>query len=120
MARPRIRKKVCCLPESNMYGPLQGLNTEKEMVLMTVEEYETIRLIDQDGLTQDESAVKMNVARGTIQKLYSDARRKLAESLIDGKILKVEGGDYKLYDEKERIHGCGRCRRNRGGWRAGN
>lgn len=119
MPRPRKWKKVCSLPEINLYGPLNGLNEEREIILMTVEEYETIRLIDQESLTQEESAEKMNVARGTVQKLYNDARAKLAESLINGNILKIEGGDYKLYDENDRMHGCGRCRRNRCGRRVG-
>lgn len=115
MPRPRKWKKVCCLPQSNLYGPLNGLALGKEIIVMTVEEYETIRLIDQEGLTQEESAEKMHVARSTIQKLYIDARAKLADSLINGYVLKIEGGDYQLYDDIERAHGCRRCRRNRGG-----
>lgn len=116
MPRPRKWKKVCCLPESNIYGPLNGPDTEV-IVNMTVEEYETIRLIDLERLTQEECAEKMQVARATVQKIYNDARRKIADSLVNGKILKIEGGDYKLYNETERIHGCGRCRRNHCGHR---
>lgn len=112
MPRPRKWKKVCCLPGSNMFGPLNGLDAENE-IIMSVEEYETIRLIDLEGMTQEECAQKMQVARATIQKIYNDARKKLAESLVNGSIIRIEGGDYKLYNKTERGNGCGGCRRNR-------
>ena len=111
MPRPRKWRNVCCLPESNLFGPLNGLNPDNGIVTMTVEEYETIRLIDLDGLTQEECSERMNVARTTVQKIYGDARKKLAESLVKGSILKIEGGDYKLCDSAEPMHGCGRCKR---------
>ena len=115
MPRPRKWRKVCCLPESNLFGPLNGGNIGTELITMTVEEYETIRLIDLEGLTQEECAVRMNVARATVQKTYNDARMKLAESLVNGNIIKIEGGDYKLYDDDELAYGCRRCRRSRCG-----
>jgi len=115
MPRPRKWKKVCCLPESNLYGPLNGSNIENEMIIMTVEEYEAIRLIDLEELTQEECAEKMQVARATVQNIYKDARSKIAESFVNGNILKIDGGDYKLYNDNERMHGCGQCRRNRCG-----
>ena len=115
MSRPRKWRKVCCLPESNLYGPLDGSAKENEIIMMTVEEYEAIRLIDLEGLTQEECAEKMQVARATVQNIYKEARGKIAESLVNGNLLKIEGGDYQLYNESERKHGCGRCRRNRCG-----
>ncbi len=118
MPRPRKWKKVCSLPENDLFGPLVQDVHEREIVVMSVEEFEAIRLIDQQGLTQDESAVRMNVARGTVQRIYSDARAKLAESLINGSVLKIEGGDYQLYPDHESMQECGQCRRNRCGRRA--
>ena len=117
MPRPRKWKRVCSLPESDLFGPLVQDVHEREIVVMSVEEFESIRLIDQEGLTQDESAVRMNVARGTVQRLYSDARAKLAESLVNGSVLKIDGGDYQLYSDPESRRGCGHCSRNRCGRR---
>lgn len=117
MPRPRKWRKVCCLPQSNMYGPLGGTNIENKVITMSIEEYETIRLIDFENLTQENCAEKMQVARATVQSIYKDARDKIAKSLVNGNILKIEGGDYKLYNENERIYGCARHRRNRGGSR---
>lgn len=115
MPRPRKWKKVCCLPESTLYGPLGENSSTDAAIVMSVEEYETIRLIDYEGLTQEESAERMQVARGTVQSLYQEARKKLAESLVDGKMVKIEGGSYQFYDEDEKVYGCRRCRRQRGG-----
>ncbi len=112
MPRPRKWRKVCCLPESNLYGPLNALKLDKEIIIMSVEEYETIRLIDLEGMMQEECAENMSVARTTVQKIYNDARKKLSESLVNGNIIKIEGGDYKLCDDSEPMCGCKRCRRH--------
>ena len=84
---------------------------------MTVDEYEAIRLIDLEGYTQEECALQMNVARTTVQGIYSEARKKLAESLVDGKILSIEGGEYRLCDGLEDTCRCGGCHRHRCGRR---
>jgi predicted DNA-binding protein (UPF0251 family) len=81
---------------------------------MTVDEYEAIRLIDLEGFTQEECAGQMNVARTTVQGIYVSARKKLAEALVEGKALHIEGGEYRLCEG--RTNGCGRgCRRQRRG-----
>ncbi len=77
---------------------------------MTVDEYEAIRLIDLVGFTQEECANQMNVARTTVQGIYMEGRKKLAQSLVNGKILLIEGGEYRLCDGLR--NGCDRgCRR---------
>jgi predicted DNA-binding protein (UPF0251 family) len=112
MPRPMKWRKVCCLPEINRFGPLNVNGDEKNHVKMTVDEYETIRLIDLEGFTQEECAKQMNVARTTVQGIYAGARKKLAESLVNGKVLLIEGGEYRLCDGFG--NGCGRgCHRHR-------
>lgn len=108
MPRPRKWRKVCCLPDSNRFGPLDVPIEGDFFVIMTVDEYETIRLIDLEGLSQEECAGQMKVARTTVQGIYSEARKKLAESLVNGKVLRIEGGDYKLCDGDGEI--CVDCR----------
>lgn len=117
MARPRKWRRVCTLPEVNEFGPINTPKNEREFIIMTVEEYETIRLIDLEGLNQEQSADIMGVARSTIQRIYDDARKKLADSLVNGKLLRIEGGDYRLcndFGDKENCDGC-ICHRNRHG-----
>ncbi len=69
-----------------------------ESINMMVDEYETIRLIDLEGFTQEECAAHMNIARTTVQGIYDAARKKLADSLVNGKMLWIEGGEYRLCD----------------------
>lgn len=114
MPRPRKWRKVCCLPESNRFGPIGAAPDSEDYVVMTVDEYETIRLIDLEGLTQEQCASQMNIARTTVQSMYNDARRKLALSLVEGRILWIEGGEYRLCEGEGQS--CGRgCRRRHGG-----
>ena len=115
MPRPRKWRKVCCLPETNRFGPLNVLDNGEHFVTMTVDEYETIRLIDLEGFTQEECSNQMNIARTTVQGIYNDARKKIAESLVNGKVLRIEGGDYKLCDGSAKSCGSGGCHRHRCG-----
>lgn len=110
MPRPRKCRRVCSLPENNMYGPLDIKYKDSKIITMTVEEYETVRLIDAEGLMQEECAERMGVARTTVQKTYNDARKKIAETLVGGYILKIEGGDYKLSEKVPKKDYCDRCR----------
>lgn len=113
MPRPRKWRKVCCLPENDTFGPLGCDGEQEDIITMTVDEYETIRLIDHEQLSQEECSDQMNVARTTVQRIYADARKKLAESLVEGKPIRIEGGDYELCPEGDRPRGCGKCRRRR-------
>lgn len=116
MPRPMKWRKVCSLPESSRFGPLDSNVNGEDCVRMKVDEYETIRLIDLEGFTQEECAKQMNVARTTVQGIYAEARKKIAQSLVEGKILLIEGGEYRLCEG--RGNGCGRgCRKHHRGWR---
>ena len=57
----------------------------------------------------------MNVARTTVQGIYNDARKKVADSLVNGKVLLIEGGEYRLCEGKEEHCRCGGCRKHRCG-----
>ena len=70
-------------------------------LLYSVEEYEVIRLIDLEGLEQEQCAERMDVARSTVQRMYTEAKQKVADSLVNGKILRIEGGDYILCEGDE-------------------
>jgi len=110
MPRPKKYRHVCCMPQSTSFGPVADTERPANAVIMTVEEYETIRLIDYEGLMQEECAERMNVARTTVQRIYNDARKKMAEFLVSGKPLTIDGGNFVLCDES---HGgrynCGKC-----------
>ena len=111
MPRPRKWRRVCCLPENNRFGPLDA--QAEDTVTMTVDEFEAIRLMDVEGFTQEQCAAQMDISRTTVQGIYDSARKKLAQSLVNGKALLIEGGEYRLCDGQ----GCGGngCRRHRCG-----
>ena len=114
MPRPKKHRKVCCLPAQQKFGPLGG-GPFTEFVPLLVEEYETIRLIDLEGLEQEECANRMDVSRTTVQSIYADARKKIANALVNGKALLIEGGKYELCGGNGRRcggDGCHKQRRN--------
>ncbi len=112
MPRPRKWRRVCCPPIVNVFGPAERQPLGDDVV-MSVEEYETIRLLDLEGLTQEEAAERMNVARTTVQRMYADARQKMALALFEASMLRIEGGNHEFYREGEFGRGCGRCARQR-------
>lgn len=120
MPRPIKWRKVCSLPKINKFAPLDIEADTENYIRMTVDEFETIRLIDLEGFTQEECAKQMNVARTTVQGIYARARKKLANFLVNGRTLLIEGGEYRLCEDHEK--GCGRgCHRHRRGrWFANN
>ncbi len=109
MPRPSKCRRVCLMPPGGTFGPLQR-EKPVETLVMTVDEYETIRLIDLMGYTQQDCARQMGVARTTIQSTYNRARHKLARMLAEGKDLRISGGDYRLCPHQEECGGKS-CRR---------
>ena len=112
MPRPKKCRKVCHLPHEKEFIPANGCNG-RPFIVMTVDEYETIRLIDKEGFSQEECGDYMHIARTTVQQFYTNARRKIAETLVEGLPLLIEGGDYQLCDGQEHSCGCGGCRKHR-------
>ncbi len=92
MPRPRKRKKLGQKPAYNEFGPKGVPNSS--FIYLSLEEYETIKLIDHEFKNQEECASSMEIARTTVQKIYSEARTKIAEAIINGKTLIIEGSDY--------------------------
>jgi uncharacterized protein len=111
VSRPRKCRKVCSMPERKRFGPLDLKADDDSFVVMAIDEYESIRLIDQEGYNQEECAAQMNVGRTTIQGIYNGARKKLAEAIIKGKVLRIEGGDFMICEKSGASCG-GRCRRH--------
>lgn len=96
MARPRCCRHVDELPAVRHFKP-QGIPLHRvPEVLLAVEELEAIRLADLEGLYQEEAAARMNVSRATFGRIIESARRKVAEAIVTGKALRIEGGDFEM------------------------
>lgn len=100
MARPEKSKRICNVPKNQQFFT-QGPARCEEPTVITLEEYETVRLIDHVGLTQEQCAEQMNVARTTVQRLYTNARKQIANFIVDGSVLEIEGGNYKVCEENQ-------------------
>ncbi|MDD2980097.1 MAG: NifB/NifX family molybdenum-iron cluster-binding protein [Hespellia sp.] len=96
MPRPSKSKNVSRLPSFDRFAPVGNVSKGCTTIELSVEEYEALRLIDYVGLSQEEGAAQMQVARGTIQTLYTDARRKISRFLVEGTNLQIRGGNYQI------------------------
>ena len=112
MPRPRKCRTVCRLPAIREFRPVGG-GTYAAAVILTVDEFETIRLIDQQGFSQEECGRYMEVARTTVQMIYNSARKKIADAMVSGLPLRIEGGDYQLCDQRGPRCGSDGCFRHR-------
>ena len=90
MPRPTRCRRIERLPEYRSFSPDDAAAVET--VRMTVDEFEALRLLDDEGLTQERCAVRMNIARTTVTAIYDSARRKVADALVHGKRLLIIGG----------------------------
>ena len=110
MARPRKCRRVCTMPAHNRFGPLSESSAAPPIVL-SVDEYETIRLMDLEGYTQQQCARQMGIARTTVQGIYELARIKIARGLAGGTQLLIQGGEYRLCQGKQDFPCCCHCTR---------
>ena len=108
MPRPRKCRRVCRYPHSLSFIP-ENDGKCSDAVVLTLDEYETIRLIDSEGLSQEQCSRSMNVARTTVQQIYASARKKLADAIVYGLPIKIAGGDFQLCDGQNKHCGNDRC-----------
>jgi predicted DNA-binding protein (UPF0251 family) len=93
MPRPKKCRSVCFVPDNQYFYPAQE---NEEEVVVIVEEIEALRLSDFEGMEQDIASEKMNVSRGTFQRIINQARFKIADALVNGKAIKISGGHYEV------------------------
>ena len=96
MARPRNCRRVCCLPGSQYFKPRGIPLSILEEINLTIDEFEAIRLADLEGLYQDQAAERMNISRQTFGRVIDSAHKKVAEALVNGKALRIEGGKFEM------------------------
>ncbi len=98
MPRPKRCRRICREPDVTFFLPKNANN--EECVFLTMDEFEAIRLIDFENQTHEQCAKQMDISRSTVTEIYESARSKIADSLVNGKGLVIEGGNYKLCDGK--------------------
>ena len=108
MPRPKECRKVGCVPDKNYFKPRGIPASLLEEVVLNLDEFEAIRLADYEGLYQEDGAKKMDISRQTFGRIIETAHKKIADALINGKALKIEGGDVSI--ERTMLR-CPRCKR---------
>lgn len=96
MARPVKLRCVAQLPATNFFKPVGVPTALLQAVRLSVEEVEAIRLKDLEGLEQEQCAERMHISRPTFHRILESARAKLADALINGKMVQIEGGNFEL------------------------
>ena len=96
MVRPRLCRRVRFNPDITYFKPRGIPLRELEEVILLVDEYEAVRLKDLEGLEQEECAKKMNVSQPTFHRLVLSSRKKIADAIINGKAIKIEGGNFRI------------------------
>jgi len=96
MVRPRLCRRVRFNPNVTYFKP-QGIPLRQlEETILNVDEFESVRLKDLEGLEQEECARKMNISQPTFHRIVVSARKKITDAIVRGKAIRIEGGNYRF------------------------
>ena len=92
MPRPHACRRINGSPLASVFKPIGVPMHDLEEITMTLDEFEALRLADLNGLYQEQAAAQMAISRPTFSRIVDAARRKVADALVHGKALRIEGG----------------------------
>ena len=127
MPRPRCRRRIRFIPGASHFAPVGSPLTFTEEITLTLDEFEAIRLKDFKNLDQEKAAQGMGISQPTFSRLLEEARKKVADALVNNKTIKIKGGNYEMVTQIEppispgmgRARGAGFARGGGRGMRAG-
>ena len=102
MPRPRRLRRVGFMPDVTFFRPSGIRLSDLEESILTVDEFESVRLKDFLGMEQTEAAKKMKISQPTFNRVLRCARKKIADAIVNGKSIKIEGGRYKMVQPRGR------------------
>jgi predicted DNA-binding protein (UPF0251 family) len=108
MARPRRIRRISFQPDVTYFKPAGVPMVNLKESSLSFDELEAIRLMDSEGLDQTQSAKKMKISQSTLSRLLREGRKKLADAIIQGNALKIQGGNFKMAMPRGRGLGMGR------------
>jgi predicted DNA-binding protein (UPF0251 family) len=98
--RPFCSRRIAGRPAAPIFKPIGIPVVDLEEVVMTLDEFEAVRLADLDGFYQDRAAGQMRVSRPTFGRIIDSAHRKMADALVHGKALRIEGGPVQIHGRR--------------------
>lgn len=96
MARPQKSRKICNPPKMQGFNPFGIAVCDAEKIALKYEEYEAIKLVNYDNLSQDDASEKMEISRPTLTRIYNKALKKIAKAFVEGKTIIIEGGNFEF------------------------
>lgn len=110
MPRPRIRRRIKFMPGVTYFKPAGVPMANLSEIILSIEEYEAVRLVDLENVSQSKAGKQMKISQPTLSRLLQSARKKLSDAIINGKAIKIQGGNYKMVQGTGRGLGQGRGR----------
>jgi predicted DNA-binding protein (UPF0251 family) len=107
MARPKCCRRVDGEPDCRIFKPAGVPRAVLEEIILSIDEFEAIRLADLEGLYHEQAAARMNVSRPTFGRIIEEARGKVARVLVEGLALRIEGGAIEMAEK--RTFECRQC-----------
>jgi len=96
MVRPRRIRRIFFEPEATFFKPAGISLRHLQESILTKDELEAIRLIDLEKIEQKKVAKQMKISQPTLSRLLTSARNKIADALVNGKSIKIQGGNFKM------------------------
>ncbi len=106
MARPKTHRLIHTPPLYKSFKPIGVRGRDLETLEMSIDEYESLRLADFEGLNQEEAAEEMDISRSTFARLIESARKKSSKFFIQGKRLVIGGGSVHFKENLVQCHDC--------------
>jgi len=94
--RPFCCRRIAGRPAASIFKPIGISVIDLDEVVMTLDEFEAMRLADLDGLYQEQAAEQMSISRTTFSRIIDSAHRKIADAIVHGKALRIEGGPVQV------------------------
>jgi len=111
MPRPRRTRRISFQPDVTYFKPAGIPLIKLKETILNFDELEAIRLIDSEGMGQSKAGKKMKISQSTLSRLVKAGRKKLANAIISGQAIKIQGGNFKMVQPQGRGLGLGRGRR---------
>lgn len=105
--RPKRCRKVCGVPDPKYFKPRGIPSSDLEELILTIDEYESLRLADLNGMYQEDAAKQMGISRQTFGRIIESAHKKIADAIVNTKAIQIEGGVDIVNDHKSQ------CRRKK-------
>ncbi len=106
MPRPVRNRKICNPPKMNGFKPFGMPLCKAKSIKLQFDEFESFQLVEYENLPQDEAALKMDISRPTLTRIYNSALKKIAKAFVEGLAIEIEGGNIEFDKDWYKCNKC--------------